>query len=192
MKALPWVFVALAAMALLVFLFWYTPDRRAALAVSTPKAPEAAVSPKAESPPPAIVSRPTPAPRSARPGAPAALIDAGPPDAVGPVVVDLGRQTIYLNDPTEHRVMRFTLKLTVGNQAAAKESRLRRNELIRMAYFLGSHRVGDGAVGQEGRDRFANDLIERYRNVIHTGTMDSIELADYEVIPADKLPKSPP
>lgn len=191
MKRLPWVFVALAALALLVFLFWYTPERRAALAVSAPKAPEAAVAPKVEASPPAAAPRSTPAPRSVAPGAPAAVIDAGPPDSIGPVVVDLGRQTIYLSDPVEHRVMRFTLRLTVGNQAAAKEARLRRDELIRMAYFLGSHRVGDGAVGQEGRDRFADDLLERYRNVIHTGSMDSLELADYEVIPADKLPKSP-
>ena len=192
MKRLPWMLVGLAALALLAFLFWYTPERRAAMAVKSPKAPEAAVSPTPESPPVSAAPRTAPAPRSLASGAPAAVLDAGPPDVIGPVVVDLGRHTIYLNDPVSRRVMRFTLRITVGNQAAAKESRLRREELVRMAFFLGSHRVADGALGQEGRDRFAADLLDRFRNVIHSGSMDGIELVDYEVIPADKLPKRGP
>lgn len=191
MKQLPWIVVGLAALALLAFLFWYTPEQRAAAALKVPKAPEPAAA-ASIAPGPSAAPRSADAPRTAQPGTPAAVIDAGPPDPGGPVTVDLGNHTIYLNDPVERRVMRFTLRLTVGNGVAAREARLRREELVRMAFFLGSHRVADGAVGQEGRDRFANDLLDRYRNVIRSGSLDALELADYEVIPSSKLPPKPP
>lgn len=191
MKQLPWIVVGLAALALLAFLFWYTPDQRAASALEVPAAAKPAASASIE-PAPSAAPRSANAPRTAQPGTPAAVIDAGPPDPGGPVTVDLGHHTIYLNDPVERRVMRFTLRLTVGNGVAAREARLRREELVRMAFFLGSHRVADGAVGQEGRDRFTNDLLERYRNVIRSGTLDALELADYEVIPSSRLPPKPP
>jgi hypothetical protein len=191
MKRLPWIVVGLAALALLAFLFWYTPERRAASALSVPVAAEPAAS-GSSAPGPSAAPRSANAPRTAQAGTPAAVIDAGPPDPGGPVTVELGNHTIYLNDPVERRVMRFTLRLTVGNGVAAREARLRREELVRMAFFLGSHRVAEGALGQEGRDRFANDLLDRYRNVIRSGTLDALELADYEVIPSSKLPPKPP
>lgn len=192
MKRLPWIVVGLAALALLAFLFWYTPEQRAASALKVTPPPAEAVANAASSPSPSAAPRSANAPRTAQPGTPAAVIDAGPPDPGGPVTVDLGNHTIYLNDPVERRVMRFTMRLTVGNGVAAREARLRREELVRMAFFLGSHRVAEGALGQEGRDRFTNDLLDRFRNVIRSGSLDALELADYEVIPASKLPPKPP
>lgn len=191
MNRLPWIVVGAAALALLAFLFWYTPDRRAAQALSTPGPGEAAA--VASNTAVASAAAAPSAPASARApisggGSPSQVIDAGAPDPTGPFKVDLGQATIYLNDPVEKRVMRFTLRLTVGNQVAAKECRLRREELVRMAYFLGSHRAAEGALGEEGRDRFARDLLDRYRNVIRTGSMDDVELVGYEVIPASKVP----
>jgi hypothetical protein len=107
--------------------------------------------------------------------------------------VELGTHTVYLKDETtEKRVMRFELRVTVSNAAGAKEARLRRDDLVRMAFFLGSHRVAEGALGEAGRDRFANDLLERYRNVIRLGTVDAVELARYEVLPAAKVPPRTP
>lgn len=186
MSRLPWIAVAVAALALLGFLLWYTPERRAANAVSVAAAPSG----------PASVAAPVGAARSApsapasapastadvRPGVPA---DAGAPEPVGPFVVSLGNHTIYLKDtdPRGGRVAKFELQLVVGKDAAQKEVRLRREELVRMTYFLGSHRVAEGALGDEGRDRFARDLLERFRNVIRGGEVLEVRLAGYEVVP---------
>lgn len=196
MNRLPWIVVGLVALLLLGFLFWYTPDRRAASAVNVP-APAGEEDPASVSAPAVVAPATARAPASrgdAPPKLVPAVVDAGPPEPQGPQTVELGTHSVYLKDDTttEKRVMRFELRVTVSNAAAAKETRLRRDDLIRMAFFLGSHRVADGALGEAGRDRFANDLLERYRNVIRLGTVEAVELARYEVLPAAKVPPRQP
>ena len=195
MNRLPWIVVGLVALLLLGFFFWYTPERRGAVAVNAP-----APASDDDDPPsvlaPAVLAPATARAPSSRGDAPPKLVppvvDAGPPEPQGPQTVELGTHTVYLKDETtEKRVMRFELRVTVSNAAAAKEARLRRDDLVRMAFFLGSHRVADGALGEAGRDRFANDLLERYRNVVRLGTVEAVELARYEVLPAAKVPPRP-
>ena len=184
MNRLPWIAVSVVALALLAFLFWYTPERRAAMAVNAPAAQALPTNaPTLPGVPSARVAQTPGGPATAIPGSPAALIDAGAPDPAGPFDVNLGKQTIYLKDDAQGRVAHFELHLTVTNQAAERETRLRREELLRMTYFLGSHRVADGALGEDGRDRFAHDLLERYRNVVRSGEVMDVKLEGYEVVP---------
>jgi hypothetical protein len=192
---LPWIVVGLVALLLLGFLFWYTPERRAARPVNGPVTAEAEATPGEAVG--AVAAPPTARAPASRGDAPPKLVpptvDAGPPEPQGPQTVELGTHTVYLKDETtEKRVMRFELRVTVSNAAGATEARLRRDDLVRMAFFLGSHRVAEGALGEAGRDRFANDLLERYRNVIRLGTVDAVELARYEVLPAAKVPPRTP
>lgn len=109
--------------------------------------------------------------------------DAGAPDPQGPFTIDFGQHTLSFKTDPENRVVRTGLRVVVTNAAAQREVRLRRQELLRMVYFLGANRNPEGAVGEAGRDRFANDLLERFRNVIRSGAVEAVELEGWAVGP---------
>ena len=99
----------------------------------------------------------------------------------GPFTVDLGDHTIHLKDDARKRVVRFKLLLVTQTDTTRVEIRRRRRELVRMAYFLGSKRQADGAVGTAGKTRFERDLQERFQNVIRSGSIDSLTLDNYRI-----------
>lgn len=99
----------------------------------------------------------------------------------GPFTIDLGHHTIHLKDDERKRVARFKLLLVTQTDTTRVEIRRRRRELVRMAYFLGSKRQADGAMGAAGKRRFERDLQERFQNVVRTGSIDSLTLENYRL-----------
>ena len=99
----------------------------------------------------------------------------------GPFTVDLGAHTIHLKDDARKRVVRFNLRLVTQTDTTRVEIRRRRRQLVRMAYFLGSKRQADGAVGSAGKQRFERDLLERFQNVVRSGSIDELTLENYRI-----------
>jgi flagellar basal body-associated protein FliL len=176
--------VVVAAVAF--FLLWNPEGRPAA-----PTAGPASVGAPPTAAPVAVVPRPH-APASAEPAAPASEAQEAPaPDAAppkGPFEIDLGRHVVHLHDPEKGRVLKVGLKITVDKPTVAREVRLRNEELVRMMFFLGSHRVADGAMGPDGQERFRQDLLDRFRNVIHDGQVEDLVFTQYEVADAPSGP----
>jgi flagellar basal body-associated protein FliL len=100
----------------------------------------------------------------------------------GPFTVDLGSHTIQLRDDARKRAVSFTLQVVTQTDETRKELRRRRRDLVRMAYFLGSKRQADGAVGSAGKARFERDLLERFQNVVRTGSIDTLKLKSYRIV----------
>ncbi len=99
----------------------------------------------------------------------------------GPFTIQLGQHTIQLKDDARKRAVQFQLQLVTQTDETRKEIRRRRKDLVRMAYFLGSKRQADGAVGVAGRTRFERDLLDRFQNVVRSGSIDALKLANYRV-----------
>ncbi|MFZ4734712.1 MAG: hypothetical protein ACOYM9_02145 [Bradymonadia bacterium] len=173
--------VALALVALAYFLFGGAPTRPVG-PESLPDAPEA------PSNAPTAARRPV-QPATDAPEEPPTLaategrLDAAVDSPKGPFEVDLGAHTLYLKTDPENRVIRTRIRVVVGTPAAQRETRLRREELLRMVYFLGTHRAAEGAEGEAGRDRFARDVLDRFRNVIRSGPVEAVLLDDWSLGP---------
>ncbi len=176
----PLLIPAAAALVLGLVVAFYNPDVRPAGSLTVPDSPTPVSSASLA---PARAQDPGTAAPQVMPDEP---LESAPPEETlntGPVTVDLGGHTLYLKDPTEGRVARLRLKVVGHNEAVAREVRLRRSELLRMLYFLASHREAEGALGEAGRDRFASDLLDRFRNVVRTGPIDELQFEGYEVVP---------
>jgi flagellar basal body-associated protein FliL len=173
--------VAVALVALAYFLFGTAPTRP----VGPERLPDAPEVPSAS---PTVARRPAP-PVTDAPEDPPTLatsegrLDASVDPPTGPFEVDLGAHTLYLKTDPENRVIRARFRVVVGTAAAQRETRLRREELLRMVYFLGTHRAAEGAEGEAGRDRFARDLLDRFRNVIRSGPVEAVLLDDWSLGP---------
>jgi len=174
--------VAVGVVALAYLLFGGAPQRAVA--------PEQAPAPLAlgtNAPTGAPLRSAPPHPASAPAGEPDTVTpvtaDAGAPEPQGPFTIDFGQHILSFKVDPESRVIRTGLRVVVSNAAAQREVRLRRQELLRMVYFLGANRNPEGAIGEAGRDRFANDLLERFRNVIRSGAVESVELEGWAVGP---------
>lgn len=102
----------------------------------------------------------------------------------GPFEINLGTHTLH-SRADRGQAIRTTVLLTVPDAKTRKDVFLQRRRLTRMLYFLGAKRRADGARGSEGKDRFMRDLAVRFKNVIRSGSIDGIELRDYEVITVD-------
>jgi len=102
----------------------------------------------------------------------------------GPFEINLGTHTLH-SRPDRGQAIRVTVLLTVPDAKSRKLVYLQRRSLTRILYFLGAKRRADGARGPAGKDRFLRDVAVRFKNVIRTGTIDRIELRDYEVIAVD-------
>ena len=178
--------IALAAAAIVVaFILLYDPTHR-------PVAPMAG--PQATPVPTQVGPGPTPTPVGSPPRAKTVPLEPPPPDAgtvkdaqpsdampEGPFEFNLGRHKIHLSDPEQGRVLRIGLKVVTPHWRTRKEIARRRMELVRLLFFLGSHRRGDGAVGEEGKARFQADLHERFNNIIKTGPVDEVLFYEYDV-----------
>ena len=170
--------VAVSVVALAYLLFGGAPQRAVA--------PEQAPAPLAlgtNAPTGAPVRPVAPRPASVPDTVAPVTADAGAQEPQGPFTIDFGQHTLSFKVDPESRVIRTGLRLVVSNAAAQREVRLRRQELLRMVYFLGANRNPEGAIGEAGRDRFADDLLERFRNVIRSGTVESVELEGWSVGP---------
>ncbi len=166
------------------FVVLWKPRGRDAAPIDVPPADQSAPA----APPSFAAPAVRPAPPSEAPAAPIAAAsaepDGGPAEPQGPFEVELGRHVIHLKDPERGRVLRVSPKLVVDKQVTAKEVRRRKEELVRMMFFLGSHRVADGAEGTDGEARFKADLIERFRNLVRTGQVQDLVFVEYEVAEA--------
>ena len=178
-------FVLATVATVVIFILLYEPTPRPVAPLVGPQATPAA---------PQIGPGPTPTPVPSRsggavvpppPSAPDAgmVKDATPSDAMpeGPFEIDLGRHKIHLDDPEQGRVARIGLKLVTPHWRTRKEIARRRMELVRLLFFLGSHRRGDGAVGEAGKARFQADLHERFNNIVRTGPVDEVLFYEYDV-----------
>ena len=110
--------------------------------------------------------------------------DIGPPDAepVGPFEVDLGEHKIWMKDgETERQPSSIGLRIVVPDWKSRKAIYDQRRRLIRMLFFLGSHRQLAGTRGERGKSQFEADLQERFANVIRTGAIDKVEMYKFEI-----------
>lgn len=172
--------VALAAViaAAVIVFFFYEPESREArvgpapVAVAPPPAPEIPAPP----PKPEQAPAPIPAPDAAPPPPDAAAADAAP---TGPFTIDLGERTIHLRD--KPWVLHVHPQLVTSSFVTRNEIARSRRALVRMLFFLASHRTKDGSEGADGQARFEADFIERIRNQIKTGPVDELKLLRYEV-----------
>ncbi|MCB9522390.1 MAG: hypothetical protein H6702_03300 [Myxococcales bacterium] len=183
------VALAVVALAAVAALLWFGLSKpvtgRPAGPAPTVAVVEADAAPQAPAPP---LQRPATAPPSvAAVAPPPAAADAGmEPDAAGPPSdrYDLGDHVVRLRTPEGSPPMELVIQVVVRAQGEAlREVRLRRRQLIRMLFFLGSHRQADGALGAEGQDRFKADLLARYRNVVRSGEVEDLEFPTWRVQP---------
>lgn len=182
MNRLPIIAAALALLGAAAFFVLYSPESRTANAV-----PEVRVDPID-----ATVVRPAPARRLAadsavdvpRPSvAPDAAIELAVDAEVvapkGPYTVKLGTHTVVLRE--RDQAVTITLEVVARDDVTRKEVQRRRRHLVRMLYFLASHRAGAGALLPDAKARFQADLLTRYRNVIKTGPLLRMKISDWSV-----------
>lgn len=185
--------VALIALALVAVatVLWFTLSKPVTGRPAGPTGTVAVVEADAAPPAPAPTPRrpATAAPSSAAPPpTPLAEADAGPaPDAEAPPAdrYSLGDHVVRLRTGDDSPPMELVVGVVVlaKGEATLREIRLRRRQLVRMLFFLGSHRRAEGAAGAAGQARFKADLLARFRNVIRSGSVDGLEFPTYRVQP---------
>ncbi len=183
----PALIVGLAIAGGLAFWLLYSPSRRGADPVNVNSYVVADAGRSQTDPPPGLATKPAPK----RPDAAAAKPKPAPTDAgadaaeTGPFFVDLRKQEIFLRE-RDGTVMRVHARLVAQTRPVWKEIVARRKSLMRMMYFLGSHRAAESARSPGADERFKSDLLARYRNVIKSGAID-LEILSFEV--AKHVPK---
>ncbi len=158
----------------LAWLLMSKPDPQPTRAVPEAKSP--VVAPAAVPDASTLAAKPkrTPDARAAAtPVADAAAVEPDGPVDTGPWTVDLGEHRIHLKE-RDRRVIEIHAKLTTDSALTVREIRGRRRALVRMMFFLGTHRAADGAASDVGGERFRKQLEERYRNVIKTGPFELV------------------
>ncbi len=155
--------VLVVGLGLLLFLKPEVPKAPAPPAVPTRDVP--AASPPDAPPAPAV-----PKPKLVLPVEDAS--DAGPaadaaPEPKGPFTTNLGEHRILLRE-RDGRFIEISAKLVTDDRETWRELRGRRRELVRMMFFLGTHRAADGAQADVGGEQFRADLQARFANVIRS------------------------
>ncbi len=159
----------LALVGALAWLLLLRPER-------APQAPRAPKTAPAETAPavkaPSAVT-PQPKPRVADSGAPPedAAMEPDTSKAKGPFTVDLGEHRIHLRE-RDGRVVEIHALLTTSSHATWRELLGRKRSLVRMMFFLGTHRAADGAAADVGGASFKAELAKRFGNVIRTGAFE--------------------
>lgn len=160
-----------------------------------PSSPTAAPAPPAEAPP-----DPPPAPAKAEP------VTAEPekaepretePDPAEPELEDgpfrysLGNHRISLKE-RDGRYLQVEVTLVTSDRETRKEIPRRRRALVRMLYFLVSHRSADAVTLADGPKRLGDDLMARYRNVLRS-PLDTLEMNTFKVVegPVPQKPLKP-
>ncbi len=111
-------------------------------------------------------------------------VDASAPEPEapeGPFTVNLGSHKVHLRDDDRKRVAFFQLELVTDTDDTRREIRRRREQFVRMTYFLGSKRQADGVARPDGKERFERDLLERFQNIVHTGDISQVSLRGFEL-----------
>ena len=106
------------------------------------------------------------------------------PDAAvekGPFEIELGEHKVLLRQ-RDGRYLRMVPVLVTSKPVTRDEIRRRRRELVRMLFFLVSHRDADSVADADGEARLAADLKERFGNVIRTGPIDRLAFRTFEVV----------
>lgn len=174
------VAVALVAIVIAAVVIFNRPTVQAPPAVPLPTV--VAVEPDAMAMP---VRPPRPAPPVPAFGADAgaADTDAAQPDATveaGPYRVELGEHSILLAE-RDGRFLRVGVTLITPTIAGRAELGRRRRELLRMLYFLGSHRSAEAIALPDAEARFDADLTERFGNAVRSGALAEVELTRFEM-----------
>lgn len=133
-----------------------------------PVTPVAAPAPVVDA---AVGAKPKPKPVDAAVVAPpdAEIVEVDAEKPSGPIVVDLGEHQIHLKE-RDRRVVEIHAKITTESAITAREIRGRKRNLVRMMFFLGTHRAADSAAADVGGANFKATLEARFRNVIKTGS----------------------
>ena len=176
-----------AVVGAVIFMVWYTPNSREGHAPNVPQVELAKAHDERVADDHRPKARAKTATKVEESDEEDPIDDAGPPEpdvGQGPWKIDLGSHTIYLKD--EGQVMRVHPVLWLTRKATQNEVGRRRRALVRMLFFLGSHRRAEGARGPGGQQRFQEDLLARFRNVVKTGPIARLELAQYEITDAPK------
>lgn len=152
--------------------------------------PPPATTPTAVAPTPPPAPAPTPAPPAPAPAPveppPAAPEPAADPPAVeepadeGPSRYSLGSHRISLKE-RDGRYLQVEVTLVTSDPQTRDEIRARRRALVRMLYFLVSHRSADAVALSDGPTRLGRDLMARYRNVVQ-GSLDKIEIGTFQIV----------
>jgi flagellar basal body-associated protein FliL len=113
----------------------------------------------------------------------AADTDAADTDAAvepGPYRVELGEHSILLAE-RDGRFLRVGVTLVTPTIAGRAELGRRRRELLRMLYFLGSHRSAEAVALPDAEARFDEDLTERFGNAVRSGAIADVVFTRFEI-----------
>lgn len=101
----------------------------------------------------------------------------------GPFEVRLGKHTIQVRgtDPALRTLVDIELLAVTPTVETRNELTRRRRELVRMLFFLASHRTAESVALPEAERVFADDLLERMRNVIRTGELTELRITGWKV-----------
>lgn len=166
------------------FFVWYQPAPRPAAVPPPPPKPAPPPAPPDLGPLPRPIAAPEPtAPRVAE--APVDADAGAAPDAAkadeGPYTVDLGTHDLLLRE-RDGRFLRVGVQLTTPSRTTRAEMARRREALLRMLYYLGTHRAASALEQPDAEARFAHDLRQRLQQTVKTGAISRIDLEPFEMI----------
>lgn len=110
--------------------------------------------------------------------------------AQGPFEVRLGKHTLQVRgeDPGLRTLVELELVAVTATQETQREMSRRRAELVRMLFFLGSHRAEAAIRLPEAETVFASDLLERFRNAVRSGEILELKISNWRVYQRPALP----
>jgi flagellar basal body-associated protein FliL len=178
--------VAVALVALTVWMFTRDPGGREANAVAPVKVLDAPARRAPEVPPPAPRAPATAAPMPVK--EPPTLLAPEPVEEPveaeqGPFEVSLGKHTIQVrsDDPSVRSMVDIELVAVTPTATTRNELGRRRRDVVRMLFFLASHRTSESVALAEADRVFADDLLERLRNVIRTGEITELKVVSWKI-----------
>ncbi len=182
MNRLPIGIAAVALLGAVLFFSLYNPEGRSAAKVGEATLDVVDLGPPIE---PIVPARPlvkkspdaqrVKAPRDAGPK----VADAKAEAEQGPFTVNLGKHKIVLRE--RDRALNVALEFVVRDMVTRKEALRQRSRLVRMLFFLGSHRAAEGAISADAEARFEADFLSRIRNVLKTGPVLRMKITHWEV-----------
>jgi hypothetical protein len=181
------LFGLLVAISLLGVVAWALLREPPAARPAAPVAPVVAETRGAPPPPPPrtpVPNAPPSRPASvAAPGSAAAMAvaEALEKSPQGPFEYSLGRHTIHTRLETPRARLEVEAVIVTAQQETLREVARRRQELVRMMFFLGSHRAPAGLTHGGAREHFRKDLLARYRNVVRSGPVVDLRITHWEV-----------
>lgn len=176
---------AAGLIALGVWMFTREPEGRDANPVGKVKvldAPDRREPPPPPAPKAPATAAPMPLPQVAESEAPEPEV---PPaeEEKGPFEVRLGKHTVQVrsDDPAVRTLVDIELVGVTPTVETRNELARRRRELVRMLFFLASHRTSVSIALPEAERVFADDLLERMRNVVRTGELTELRVVSWKV-----------